>query len=246
VPRSQPEAAPPPGSLPRPAGPPRYPAHDQAIAAGQPPSRLEPGRQGLPPIRSMRSSLVTPYDWRTSTAKSRSTGSGRTRRASSASSGNPVRRSMSTTCCLADCIAPAHLSCAIDREFRRCVGADGRRRTRPSQCRAAACQLAAVAGYRVQLRVAPPPLEVAWVRRTAGQPWPGRARGHQAWRPGRAAAGPRSLRRPVRRWHSSGQRHDQGGRVVASPVHHAVDEQGGCAQHLSRGDPAVDVPADTL
>ena len=50
----------------------------------------------------------------------------------------------------------------------------------------------------------------------------------------------------VRRLRSSGQRAEQGGRVVASPVHHAVDEQGGGAPYLSRGDPAVDVPADTL
>ena len=50
----------------------------------------------------------------------------------------------------------------------------------------------------------------------------------------------------VRRWRSSGQHHDQGGRIVASPVRHAVDEQSGGAHHLSRGDPAVDVPADTL
>ena len=50
----------------------------------------------------------------------------------------------------------------------------------------------------------------------------------------------------VRRLHSSGQRPEQGGRVVASPVHHAVDEQRGGAPYLSRGDPAVDVPADTL
>jgi len=28
---------------------------------------------------------------------------------------------------------------------------------------------------------------------------------------------------------SSGQRAEQGGRIVASPVHHAVDEQGGGA-----------------
>jgi hypothetical protein len=33
----------------------------------------------------------------------------------------------------------------------------------------------------------------------------------------------------VRRLRSSGQRAEQGGRVVASPVDHAVDEQGGGA-----------------
>jgi hypothetical protein len=76
------------------------------------------GRQGLPPIRSMNSSLVTRYDSRTSAAKCRSAGLGRTPRASSASSGNPVQPSMSTTFCLADCIAPAQLACAIDRVFQ--------------------------------------------------------------------------------------------------------------------------------
>jgi DNA-binding transcriptional LysR family regulator len=106
--------------------------------------RPEPGRQGLPPIRSMSSSLVTPYDSRTSAAKSRSTGSGRTRRASSASSGNPVRRSMSTTSCLADCIAPAQLSRAIDRVFHPYVDVDGCRRRRPSPCLVRVCRLAAV------------------------------------------------------------------------------------------------------
>jgi DNA-binding transcriptional LysR family regulator len=105
--------------------------------------RPEPGRQGLPPIRSMSSSLVTPYDSRTSAAKSRSTGSGRTRRASSASSGNPVRRSMSTTSCLADCIAPAQLSCAMTVYFTP-MSMWGCRRRRPSPCLVRVCWLAAV------------------------------------------------------------------------------------------------------
>jgi hypothetical protein len=88
---------------------------------------------------------------------------------------------------------------------------------------------------------------VAKVRQIASRVRPGRARCHRSRTPGRASAGPLSLRQSAARGlRSAGQRAEQGGRVVASPVHHAVDEQGGGAQHLSRGDPAVDVPADTL
>ena len=53
---------------------------------------------------------------------------------------------------------------------------------------------------------------------------------------GRRRAGARS-------W---GQRGQQGGRVVAAAVHHAVDEQGGGAEHLARGQAAVDVAADPV
>ena len=45
---------------------------------------------------------------------------------------------------------------------------------------------------------------------------------------------------------SWGQRGKQGGRVVAATVDDAVDEQGGSAEHLARGQAAVDIPADPV
>jgi hypothetical protein len=155
--------------------------------------------------------FLSPADWRTSAAKSRSTGSGRTRRASSASSGSPVRRSTSTTSCLAHCIAPAQLSCAIDRELLRYVDADGRRRTCPSHCLAATGQLAAVpddshaswaalvsACGQCQWPVAVWPHASGWPGRQIRRVQPGRhpTRRTSQGRLG-APAGPLSLRQPV-------------------------------------------------
>ena len=43
-----------------------------------------------------------------------------------------------------------------------------------------------------------------------------------------------------------GQRGQQGRRVVAAAVHDTVDEQGGGAEHLARGQAAVDVATDPV
>ena len=45
---------------------------------------------------------------------------------------------------------------------------------------------------------------------------------------------------------SWGQRGQQGGRVIAATVNNAVDEQGRRAEHLVRGQAAVDIPADPV
>ena len=60
---------------------------------------------GLPPTRLTRSPMLIPYGTAHAATCSLSTGSGRSRRASSARSGNPAVRRTSTTCCLVSCTA---------------------------------------------------------------------------------------------------------------------------------------------
>ena len=69
------------------------------------PSRGTP-RHGLPPIRLMSSPMLMPCGTAHAATCSLSTGSGRSRRASSAISGNPALYRTSTTCCLVSCTGP--------------------------------------------------------------------------------------------------------------------------------------------
>ena len=55
-----------------------------------------------------------------------------------------------------------------------------------------------------------------------------------------------SALRGLRAGRIMGQRGQQGGRVIAAAVHHAVNEQGGGAEHLARGQAAVHVAADPV
>jgi hypothetical protein len=76
--------------------------------------------QGLPPIRLISSSRDMPSRSQKSWACSRSTGSGRTRDASSAACGNPMRRSLSTTYCLLCCMAITSPCLNLTPRWRRC------------------------------------------------------------------------------------------------------------------------------
>jgi len=78
---------------------------------------------GLPPTRLTRSPMLIPYGTAHAATCSLSTGSGRSRRASSASSGNPAVRSTSTTCCLVSCTATTPSERGTCSWRRTCIAA---------------------------------------------------------------------------------------------------------------------------
>ena len=78
---------------------------------------------GLPPTRLTRSPMLIPYGTAHAATCSLSTGSGRSRRASSASSGNPAVRRTSTTCCLVSCTATTPSERGTCSWRRTCIAA---------------------------------------------------------------------------------------------------------------------------
>ena len=70
-------------------------------------------RHGLPPIRSMSAPMLMPCGTADAATCSLSTGSGSSRWAASATSGNPALRSTSTTCCLVRCTATTKTLAAV-------------------------------------------------------------------------------------------------------------------------------------
>ena len=79
---------------------------------------------GLPPTRLTRSPMLMPYGTAHAATCSLSTGSGRSCRALSASSGSPAVRRTSTTCCLVSCTATTPSGRGTCSWRRTCIAAE--------------------------------------------------------------------------------------------------------------------------
>src|SRR5208282_1075240 len=120
--------------------------------------------QVVPPIRLTISSSVMPYGARNAAIRSPSTGSGSTRSASSATSGNPVLRSVKAKCSREYCILTTKLcaSCPRPAGHARQQSATVKIDAHRQQIRAHRCRRGhAQAAHQIALADTPPPL--TWV-----------------------------------------------------------------------------------